>query len=322
MTEPHLLLQQGLTHNRWGLLGSHGYVLGVDIGGYDLRAVLVDLNRRTSQGKHSPLASNEPQHIVESALQIAQQLLDENHVSYDRLLRIGVGFGGPVDHRTGTIQLSPRMAGWENYPLQEKFENVFGASTLIDNDANLIALGEATFGIGAGANNLFYLHLSSGVGGGIVVEGRLYHGANATAGEIGHTIVGHGWNGVGQPATLEELVSINGLLRRAEQLGMHTNNLHDIFSDPTVGAQVVRETVTLLAMRLAQVVALLDPEILVMGGIVVRIGGDAFVEAIRLKLNEFIAPKFSRPRNVVASVLGFDSIAIGALALALESLCD
>jgi glucokinase len=235
---------------------------------------------------------------------------------------VGVGFGGPVDSRSGRVLLSPRMRGWEQFPLQERFEDAFDATTLVDNDANLIALAEATFGVGKDVEHLFYLHLSSGVGGGMVLDGRLYHGATTTAGEIGHAVVGMGWDGVGQPATLEQLLSISGLLTRAGELGLRTDNLNDIFGANPIGRRVVQETVTILSMRLAQLVALLDPQMIVLGGIVVRIGGEPFIAALREEMQRYIMPQFARPVQLLASVLGPDSIAIGGLALALESLRD
>jgi glucokinase len=322
MADLQTLIKDRLTQNRWGMLGNQGYVLGVDLGSYGLRAALADLQHHTFRTTHADLASGDPEHIVERAIALSRSLLSEADVTADRLVRVGIGFGGPVDMRYGTVRLSPRMPGWENFPLQERFEQAFDAVTLIDNDANLIALGEATFGVGAGRQHLFYMHLSSGVGGGLVLNGRLYHGATSIAGEIGHAVVAHGWDGTGRPETLEELVSISGLLRRAARNGLETDNLEQIFADHPVGRKVVQETVDLIATRCAQTAALIDPEMIVLGGIVVRIGGEPFVQAIAAKVNDFIAPQFVRPLPVVASILGFDSVSAGAIASALDSLSD
>lgn len=322
MADLQTLIRDRLTQNRWGILGNQGYLLGVDLGSYGLRAALADLQHHTVRTAHTELSGGTPDQIVERAIALAGDLLKTADVTPDRLVRLGVGFGGPVDRRYGTVRLSPRMPGWENYPLQERFEQAFDAVTLIDNDANLIALGEATFGVGAGCQHLTYLHLSSGVGGGLVLNGRLYHGATSTAGEIGHAVVGHGWDGTGRPETLEELVSISGLLRRAARYGLDTDNLEQIFGDSPAGKRVVQEAIDLVATRCAQVVALMDPEMIVLGGIVVRLGGEPFVKAIAAKVNDFIAPQFARPLPVVASVLGPDSVTAGAIADALDSLSD
>jgi glucokinase len=322
MTDPQMLINEGLEQARWGLLGSQGHVLGVDLGGYGLRAVLVDLHERTVASAHAEPAGGEPDELVEQTIALCRGLLREQGVGDGRLVRVGVGFGGPVDSRSGTVLLSPRSSGWERYPLREQFERAFDAATIVDNDANLIALGEATFGVGRAVDHLFYLHLSSGVGGGAVLDGRLYHGATTTAGEIGHAMVGYGWDGIGQPATLEQLVSVPGMLARAGDLGAHTDNLNDLFGQNPAGQQVVRETVSILAMQLAQLVVLLDPQMVVLGGIVVRIGGEPFVAAVRDQITRYIQPQFARPVQVVASALGPESIAVGGVALALESLRD
>jgi len=322
MTDLHMLIRERLSHNRGGLLSHQGYILGVDLGSYGLRAALVDLSSNSFAGVESELEQTEPDDIVEHVIGMARGLLKQADVSADRLVRVGVGFGGPLDLHHGVVRLSPRMEGWENYPLQERFEQAFDAVTLIDNDANLIALGEATFGVAKDRQHVFYMHLSSGVGGGAVLNGRLYHGATSTAGEIGHAVVGKGWDGSGRPETLEELVSIKALLRRAQALGLETNNLADIFGGNPAGQQVIHETVDLIATRCAQIIALLDPEMIVLGGIVVRIGGERFVQAISDKMNECITPEFARPIPIVASTLGPDSVTMGAVALALDSLTD
>lgn len=322
MTDLQTLIRERLTHNRGGLLSHQGYVLGIDLGGYGLRAALVDLSSNSFTSVDTKIEQAAPDQVVAHAIDMARTLLKKADVATGHLVRVGVGFGGPLDLHHGVVRLSPRMEGWENYPLQERFEQAFDTVTLIDNDANLIALGEATFGVAKGRQHVFYMHLSSGVGGGTVLNGRLYHGATSTAGEIGHAVVGRGWDGTGRPETLEELVSISGLVRRAHAQGLETDNLDDIFGDHPVGQRVVQETIDLIAIRCAQTVALLDPEIIVLGGIVVRIGGDRFVTAIGDKMNDFIAPQFARPVPVVASVLGPDSVTMGAVALALDSLTD
>lgn len=322
MAELQTLIQDRLAQNRWGMLGNQGHILGVDVGSYGLRAALVDLQNHTLHTAHTELASGSPDESVACAIALARDLLAQAQVNTGRLVRVGVGFGGPVDRRYGVVRLAPRDARWEHYPLQERFEQAFDAVTLIDNDANLIALAEATFGAGAGRKHLFYLHLSSGVGGGLVFNGHLYHGASSMAGELGHAVVGHGWDGTGRPETLEELVSIRGLLARAARHGLETKNLEALFTADPIGRQVIQEAVDLIALRCAQTVALVDPEMVVLGGIVVRIGGEAFVDAVAAKVNDFIAPQFARPLPVVASILGPSSVSIGAIAIALDSLSN
>jgi glucokinase len=322
MTDPQALIYQRLAHYNWGILGNQGYVLGVDLGGYGLRAALLDLQSHRYASLHTDPQGSRPEEVSDAALQLVHRLLDEHSVAPERLVRVGVGFGGPVDPIKGTTRRSPRKSGWENFSLKDYFQDALDAVTLVDNDANLIALGEATFGVGHGYRHLCYLHLSSGVGGGLVLDGRLYHGATATAGEIGHAIINPAPTADERAPTLEEQVSIAGILSRARQAGLDTDNLHDIFSDNAIGQQVVAETTDILARHIAHVVSLIDPQIVVLGGIVVRIGGSSLIEQLKQCLPRYIHPQFMRPVRVEASALDNDSIAIGGLALALTSMQD
>jgi glucokinase len=324
MSDPRTLVQDRLARNSWGLLGTQGYILGMDVGGFGLRAALVDLHSHTYTAVHRDASAANAGALVSDAITLARDLVAEQGVAPGHLVRVGVGFGGPVDARAGVTLLSHRMPGWERLPLRQQIEDALGAVTLLDNDANLIALAEATFGVGRDAQHLFYLHLSSGVGGGLVLDGRLYHGATTTAGEIGHAVVGpiDPIRPRERPGTLEQHLSIAGLLRRAAELGLETNLLSDIFSDHPIGRQIVAEAADLLAVRLSQIVALVDPQLIVVGGAVARSGGDALIAAIQERMAGYMASLVDRPVPIVASVLGFESVAIGGVALALESMRD
>ncbi len=102
---------------------------------------------------------------------------------------IGVSFGGPVDSQTGRVRLSHHVPGWENYPLALFLQVEFGCPAQVDNDANVAALGEYGFGAGRGCQSLMYITVSTGVGGGWILEGKIWHGVDGMAGEIGHTVV-------------------------------------------------------------------------------------------------------------------------------------
>jgi glucokinase len=324
MTEPKTLVREQLAHNRWGLLATQGYLLGIDIGGYGLRAALIDLQQQTyASANHEP-EGDDPEQTVERVVALARGLLREHGADESHLVRVGVGFGGPVNARNGTVVVHPRKSGWEGFPLQDRIEQAFDAVTMLDNDANLIALAEATFGVASKHQNLFYLHLSSGVGGGIVLNGNLYHGARTTAGEIGHALVvpqHDDWNGR-RLGTLEQALSIKGLLGRAAELGLQTADLDHIFADGPIGEQVMAEAAELLGLRLSQVIALLDPELIVLGGIVIRKGGERLLQRIGERTRAYIAPPLNADVPIVASILGYDSVVIGGLALGLSSLAD
>jgi glucokinase len=321
MSDPKTLVEERLARNTWGFLGAQGHILGLDIGGYGLRASLIDLQSHTYESVHRETNERSPA-LVDAAIALGRELLQAHGVAADRLVRIGAGYGGPIDARRGIVLLSPRTPGWEQFPLQERIEDAFGAVTLVDNDANLIALAEATFGVGHDAQHLFYIHLSSGVGGGMVLDGHLYHGATTTAGEIGHAVVGlvDPIKPGQAPRTLEQHLSLGALLRRAAELGLETDRLEEIFGSHPAAQQVVREATEQLAVSLAQIAALLDPQMIVIGGVVARSGGDAFITAVSERMRSFLDKPVDRSIPVHPSILGFDSIAIGGLALALQSI--
>jgi glucokinase len=322
MNDPRALVQDRLARNSWGLLGTQGYVLGLDAGSYGLRAALVDLHSHTYECAHREPEAENAEATVNGVLELARGLLDAHHVSPSHLVRVGVGFGGPVDARRGVVLRSPRLAGWDGFPLSERLESALGADVLLDNDANLIALAEATFGVGHGAQHMVYIHLSTGVGGGMVLNGRMYHGATTTAGEIGHAVVGPVdpvWRDRA-PGTLEQHLSIGGLTRRAGELGLETGDLAEIFGSSAAGRQVVAEAVDVLAARLSQIIALLDPQMVVIGGVVARHGGESFFAALRERVQHYGGDFLPRDVQIVPSVLGVESVAIGGVALALESM--
>ncbi len=316
MTDPIATIADQIASREWGLFGPNTYALGVDIGSYGLRAVLADIRGTHVVHRAADLRpGSNASMVLDDVMTMIHGLLQEEGMRRDHLVRIGVGFGGPVDSIKGITRRSYRMQGWDNLNVRERFEDAFDAMTLLENDASVIAFGEHLFGVGRDVGDLFYLHLSSGVGSGIVLDGRLHRGVTTSAGEIGHARLK-----VGGAVEVEDILSINGLLRRASELGLHTEDLTTLFADPGVGQQTVGEAIELLAVGLAGIVQLIDPALLVLGGVVTRKGGDMFVRAIEHQVNALVSQTPQRHIPVVASSLGHDAVAIGGLALALDSL--
>jgi len=321
MSAPLEQIKTCLQRGQSDLIGSHGAVVGVDLGSYGLRAIAADLHGEQVIADARPMPDGAPDLVVAQALDLVQSVIAEGGWSTQQVVRVGVGFGGPVDAHAGVTRVSYRMSGWEQYPVADRFEAQLGAPTLLDNDANVTALGEAQCGVGSDVRNVFYLHLSTGVGGGLVIDKRLYGGATTTAGEIGHAIVRRdgprcSCGGFGH---LEAYVSIGGLLRRAGELNLHTDDLEHVFNDDA-GRQTIEEAVELLSRALANVVTLLDPDMIVVGGTVARIGGEPFLALVRHGLGDSLPPTMRRNVPLVASTFGADSVAVGALALAMQSL--
>ena len=225
------------------------------------------------------------------------------------LHRCGIGFGGPVDFERQQTVLSTHAGGWWNFDLPRHVENLLGVPVLMDNDANLGALGEAIYGAGKdGARPLFYLTLSTGIGGGIVFNhARVYRGADSWAGEIGHVTI--------QPDGPECLCGARGCLERlCSGLWLERDfgqPAHELMRD----AEFVERYVVNLAAGLKAVVMLLNPARIVVGGGIAK-AGEALFAPLRAELRRQVTGWSGARLDVVPASLGDDSVLWGALALA------
>jgi len=160
-------------------------ILALDYGGTQLSAALVTPGAREwlDLARVPSPPAKDARYDYDTMLALARKLLNDRKPD-----AIGVSFGGPVDAARGLVILSHHVPGWENVPLRDQLQEEFGVPVAVENDANIAALGEWEFGAGRGCESLLYITVSTGVGGGWVLDGRIYHGADSMAGEIGHTI--------------------------------------------------------------------------------------------------------------------------------------
>jgi predicted NBD/HSP70 family sugar kinase len=246
----------------------------------------------------------------------------------------GVGIGAPsvVRYPEGVVVLSPSL-GWRNLPLKATLEARLGLPVFVENEVNLIALGESWRGAGQGIANLVCLSLGAGIGAGIIIDGRLYRGFHHAAGEVGYIIPGEQYLGrVYDPyGCLEGLAGTEGIVQRARaalQAGAPSvlggsNGHPDFFSaesvlhaaragDP-VAARVVDETVTILSIAVANLACTLDPERIVISGELAAFG-DLFIEPIRARLQGAlpVVP------DIVLSELKIDAPILGAVVTVLR----
>jgi glucokinase len=163
-------------------------ILALDYGGTQLSAALAVLGAREwlDLARVPSPHAKDARYDYDTMLSTARRLLNDRRPD-----AIGVSFGGPVDAARGLVILSHHVPGWENVPLRERLQEEFGAPVAVENDGNIAALGEYKFGAGQGCGSLLYVTVSTGVGGGWVIDGQVYHGADSMAGEIGHTIGYH-----------------------------------------------------------------------------------------------------------------------------------
>jgi glucokinase len=223
--------------------------------------------------------------------------------------RVGIGFGGPVDFNRQTITLSTHVPGWRAFPLLDKVEEIVGVRPVVDNDANAGALGEYYYGTGDGADPLFYMTLSTGIGGGIVWHGRVYRGADSFAGELGHLTI--------RPDGPECLCGSFGCYERM-CCGLwlerdYGRPARELLMDPAF----VENYVVDLARGLKAAIMILNPARVVIGGGIANAGDRLFVP-LRAELRRQITSWSQARIQVVPAKLGDDSVLYGALALAKE----
>jgi glucokinase len=248
--------------------------------------------------------SGGPQWMFSEIEQIVRAWRDGHSFQADAC---GIGFGGPVDFPSQTITLSTHVEGWVEYPLVENVEQLTRAPVIVDNDANVGALGESVYGAGKGFNPLFYMTLSTGIGGGIVNDGTVYRGADSFAGEIGHlNIVPNGPKCLcGSQGCFERMCCGLWLER---DYGKTANELLQ-------NTEFVQSYVVNLARGLKAAIMLLNPARIVIGGGISK-AGEALFAPLREELGRQITSWSRARREVVPAQLGDDSILYGALALA------
>ena len=219
----------------------------------------------------------------------------------------GIGFGGPVNFGAQRVVLSTHVGGWRNFDLCDFVRTITGVPVVMDNDANVGALGEAEFGAGKGCSPLFYMTLSTGIGGGIYENGRVWRGADSYAGEIGHMTI--------RPEGPECLCGARGCYERM-CCGLwlerdYGKPARELMRD----AGFVNRYVVDLALGLKAAIMLLNPQRIVIGGGIAKAGDRLFVplrEELRRQITSWSAARI----DVVPAALGDDSVLYGALALA------
>lgn len=278
-----------------------GRTLAIDIGGTKFTLASFDNGRMSNRFSQPTDRQGGPRWMMERISAIVQEWS-----AAGAFTQCGVGFGGPVDWPTQTVTLSTHVGGWSGFPLVEELRRLVGVPVVMDNDANVGALGEGHYGAGRGHRPLFYMTLSTGIGGGILTEEGLYRGADSYAGEIGHLTI--------QPDGPDCLCGSNGCFERM-CCGLW---LERDFGKPAVelmqDAEFVRGYVVKLARGLKAAIMLLNPSRIVIGGGISK-AGDALFAPLREELRRQVT-SWSRARiDVVPAELRDDSVLWGALAL-------
>jgi glucokinase-like ROK family protein len=338
-----LVLERGAGVSRGGrkpivleINAEAGRVVGIDIGATHLVVLLTDLQGHILAEGARPLDITEgPEPCLQQTLAMVENVVTEAQCPWARVLGIGVGVPGPVITAEGMVSAPPIMPGWDRFPIRRRIEERFGKTTSLDNDADLGALGEWTFGAGQGENNLAYIKIGTGIGCGLLLNGQLYRGVLGTAGEIGHFTMSE----VGPPCTcgnygcLEAMAGGRAIAQRAAMAvkagqrtmltqlnGNRELTSHDVAvaaeAGDAVSQQLLNEAGRLIGSALASLINLLNPGLVVIGGGVSG-AGHWIMDPIHQTINER-AMRASRPATrVVPAALGSHSTALGAVSVAL-----
>jgi len=302
-------------------------VLAIDIGGTKLAAGIVDGSGSIlARGEVPTLAAEGPERVLDRIVRLANDVLGAPGGSADAIQRIGIGCAGMILN-------PPNLPGWVRVPLVERIEKALGRPAVLENDANAAALGEFRYGAGKGASSLVYLTVSTGIGGGIILDGKIWHGVKDGAGEVGHmTLLPDGpLCGCGNRGCLEALASGPAIARRArEALATERPSRLREAGDFTaadvvrlaqegdaLAAQVWDETVRYLGLGVAAIVTILAPGRVVIGGGVAK-AGDFLFAPLRREVRRRVTLVAVESVPILPAALGPDVGILGAAAVALE----
>ena len=301
-------------------------LLGIEIGGTKLQLVLGDATGRIQVRRRLAVVTAEGAEGIrhQIARTIPELLTDQ------KIAAVGVGFGGPVDWRTGKINRSHQLAGWSDFALADWLRTQTGTEVFVDNDANVAALGEALGGAGVGLNPVGYVTLGSGVGGGVVKDGRIYHGATPGEAEIGHLRLDRGGTTVesrcagwavdarirelNRSAPAGVLARLAGLETRGEARHLATA----LGQGDAAAGRILHEVAADLAFGLSHVVHLIHPQVIILGGGLSGVG-EPLRAAVATALKDFTMAAFQPGPEIRLTALGEDAVPVGALLLARQN---
>jgi glucokinase len=278
------------------------HTLAIDIGGTKLTLGLFENQTLIERYARATNRAGGPSWMLRQIEEAARDWLSKYSIQ-----ACGIGFGGPVDFPAQRVICSTHVAGWNDFDLVGEIRERLGLAAIMDRDTMVGALGEGHYGAGIGARPLFYITISTGIGGGLLLDDGLYHGADSFSCEIGHHTV--------EPDGPECLCGARGCLERlCSGLWLERDYgrpARELLRDPTFAAQYVRP----LARGIKNCIMFLNPARIVIGGGISK-AGDALFTPLREELATQIT-RWSRARvDVVPAKLGDDSILWGALALA------
>ncbi len=317
---------------------SAGHCISIDLGGTKILAAVIDgQDQIVGRAKMKTLAREGVDEVIQRLAETAQQAADKARVKWDQVAGVGIGAPGPVDPEAGVVYNPPNLPGWQKVALGPRLSKLLGVPVYVENDVNLGTLGEYRMGAGHGTRDMVGIFVGTGVGGGLILDGKLRTGFRHAAGELGHMVVLADGPvcGCGRRGCLEALASRTAV-ERDIRLGLQAGR-ESLIPKPSKGkslrltsgviakayqkgdplvTDVLRRAQWYLGLLTASVVNLLDPEMVVFGGGVVEALDDGFLDPIRVTAREHYIQKMDAGRvRIVPGKLGDYAAVLGAAAL-------
>jgi len=314
-------------------------VLAVDLGGTKIITAIVSVDGQVVAKERSlTLADEGPSSVINRLLEAIDHLLSSKSMDSSQLGCISLAVAGGIDIARGLVTSSPHLPGWHDVPLRDMLKNKYHVATFLLNDASATALGEYRFGVGRGVNNLVLLTIGTGIGGGIIIDGKLYNGPSGSAGELGHMTVDiDGPKCVcGNIGCLETLVSgpvmAGEAVKQINQgassslVEMVAGRIEDITAEDigaaaragdSLSLKIITEAATYLGIGLVNVVNIFNPEMIILAGGVAELGDLLLDPAWRI-VKERAFPVSTQVVRIVTAELGDEAAVRGAAVFALE----
>lgn len=310
----------GRTAVTYEIVPSAAYIAAVDLGGTKVRVAIVDLTCQVFAEEVAPTDPRGGRHVVDQITELCWRAADAQGIARERVRLAVVGAPGAPQHGTGRILLAPNIAHFDAMDVASAFEESLGIDVMLENDVNLAVLGENWLGQGQGIDNLAYIAVGTGVGGGLMLGGQLVHGAINAAGELGFLPLGADPFDAEslRAGAYERVTGSIGIMSRYQDLTGNKASVPEIFDranggDPAA-LRVLDDTAKNLALGIGAICAVANPQKVILGG---SIGARS--ELIE-RVKGFMPLVFPMPVEIEASILGSRAAIIGAAAIGLSHL--
>jgi len=314
------------------------HFIGIDLGGTNIKIGIFDENVKLLNSISVPTNAQEyPEIIIDRMAQMSRQICAENDIEFTSLKAIGVGAPGPSNIAEGIVVAAPNLPKFHNVPIKQMMQDRTGKICVFENDANAACYGEYVVGAGRGADNMVFITLGTGIGGGIITNGQIVHGFMDNAAELGHMIIEMDGRlcGCGQQGCVEAYASAKSTVKRtieALQAGRQSSLMEilkqkgtitakDIYTesakDDALALEITEGTAKALGILCVSLLHVTGPRrILFAGGMIAA--GDALLGRIRHFYNKYLWPLKPEKMEIRFATLGESAGMIGAAALACE----